>query len=141
MNQDSILVNTPLHWETPFMRVQFRPELGSVDEIWLDYAEDFEIYLLQIKVVEIVFNSGCHSYIADMTHFKGAAPSVIEWMNNFWWEFAYNCGVRNLGMVVPPDIFGEFSVENVLYCEYARKINSQKFKSYEEAAEWIKQYK
>ena len=44
-------------------------------------------------------------------------------------------------MVVPSDIFAEFSLESVLSCKYAKKLVTKKFKSYDEAAEWITQFK
>ena len=65
------------------MRIKYRAEQGSVDEIWLDFAEDEDVQFLQNKVTEIAVNNNCHSYIADMTYFKGVSPHVLNWMNDF----------------------------------------------------------
>lgn len=136
----SNIIDTPLHWETDFMRVQYNKEGNYVDEIWKGYANDDEVVECQNKVLEILKNSKSTAYIADMYKFQGASPEVQEWVVKEWFPKMFEAGLKTLSMVFPPDQFGTFSMEQVLTEEVSNKLNKEMFKTYDEASNWIKQY-
>jgi len=135
------IIDTPLHFETDYIQVKYIADGHYVDEIWKSYADEEEVTLAQNKVMEVMKNSGTSAYIADMTHFKGTTPNVMLYVKNEWFtKMYYEIGLRTLSMVVPPDIFGQFSLETVINEGIADKVTKGKFQSYAEAREWILKY-
>ena len=86
-------------------------------------------------------NNGTSGYIADMRKFQGASPENMRWILEEWFPMMYNeGGLRTLGMVIPPDIFAQFSMDAVISEGIAGLLNKEKFIHYNEAKEWIMNY-
>ena len=136
---NKINIDKPDHFETDYIRVQYNKN-HYVDEIWKDFANDVEVKLAQDKVFEIMKNTKSTAYIANMIHFKGTSPEIQMYVLNEWFPKMWDMGLRTIAMVVPPDIFGEFSLDTVIAKGIADKINKEKFTKQEDAAKWILDY-
>ena len=90
-----------------------------------------------MKFFDLIKAKGITTFIAEMRNFKGASPEVYEWMNNFWLPKICEEGVKYIALILPPDLFGEFSLDNVLGT-VMDKSKGEKFKTIDDAIDWLK---
>ncbi len=133
-------MNTPTQYENKFIRISFLKDKGFVEEVWKDFAEDDEIKKAKNKLIEILRNTSATTYLADLRNFKGASPKNQLWVRDVWFPKAYKAGLRTIAFLFAEDVFAKFSIETVISGKYAKKVNLQKFKTFEEAEKWLSNF-
>jgi len=135
-----IIADTPVHYETSGIKVKYNADLNYIDEIWLNYMEDEDIKEAKIKLAKMLAYTNCSSYLSDMLNFKGATPEMMLFVKDVWFPLAYEKGLRNLAMVLPPDMFASLALETAISSHVVTKLNAKKFSSYNEAQQWLIQF-
>lgn len=130
-------IDLPEHYENNFIRIKYLPQKKYIEEVWKDFGEDEEIRIAKNKLTEMIKVTKSKSYLSDLKGFKGASPDSQLWVRDIWFPDAYNAGLRVIAFLVMEDAFANFSIETAISGEYAKKINLQKFKTYEDADEWL----
>jgi hypothetical protein len=130
-------MNSPTHYENNFIRIKFLENKGFIEEVWKDFAEDDEIVIAKNKLTDMLIQTGATAYLSDLRNFKGASPKNQLWVRDVWFPKAYNAGLRTIAFLFSEDVFAEFSVETAIGGEYAKKVNLKKFKTIEEAEQWL----
>lgn len=132
-----IIVDTPTHYETDFIKITYVPEKKRFEEVWKEYAEDEDIQLAKLREIEILKSFKIDTYLSDMLSFKGASPEIQLWVNEVWFKLAFEAGLRKLAMILPPDIYAVFSLENAISGEFAMKLQAGKFENFFECDLWL----
>lgn len=95
---------------------------------------DFKV--LAEAILTKVQTSGMKKLLYDTTKLEVMAPTIQEWINNYWFPKAIKLGVSHMAFIVPSNIFGQVSMEETNKKESVIKIKY--FKSMDEAKSWIK---
>lgn len=131
------IIDQSIHYENNFIRIKYLPEKNYIEEVWKGFCEDDEIKVAKNKLVDMLKYTKTTAYLSDLTGFKGASPESQIWVRDIWFPEAYNSGLRLIAFLVMKDAYANFSVETAIRGEYAKKINLQKFMTYQEAEEWL----
>ena len=140
MNYKEIIKTLPVYFENNGLYIKHIPEINSIYEDYKGFAKDEEIKDVKMKFFDLIKPKGINAFIADMTNFEGATPEIYPWMNDFWLPKICDEGINYIALILPSDVFGEFSLNNVLGT-VMDKSKGEKFKTIDEAVDWIKQFK
>ncbi len=118
------------------VEVRFDTKTRRIEEIYHGFVEDDEIRLFKNKMSEAIKNFKLISLLSDMSEFKGASPEIQVWVRDEWLETIQHNGIENISMVIPKDIFADFSLKNALGSKVWQSVKSQKFDNFDAADMW-----
>lgn len=129
-----------VNYETIFtgngLDVRFFSNNSRLEEIYKGYCEDDEIKNAKNIFLEYVKKYNVKYLLSDMSKFEGASPEIMEWVRDKWLLDIYDAGIRNIAMVLPSQMFGDFMLEGALGSTIFQKVKSDKFQTYDEAVIW-----
>lgn len=76
-------------------------------------------------------------WVAEISNFGVVSPENKEWVNTVWFPEVIAAGLQRMAVVVPKDIFGKMSAEEVL-AKVTEHVHVRYFDNLDQAKDWIK---
>ncbi|RPD46846.1 hypothetical protein DNI29_11840 [Hymenobacter sediminis] len=90
--------------------------------------------------LEMLRQEPCAKLLNDHRDLVGAFTEANDWIQQVWTPLIIGAGLRYIGQVVSPDVFGQFSMED-LQQRIGDQLQIHMFEDLEEAEAWLRAQK
>jgi hypothetical protein len=80
----------------------------------------------------------CSKLLNDHRDLQGTFTEANEWIEQVWTPLIIASGLRSIGQVVSPDIFGQLSIEDLQH-RIGDKLDLYLFDDLDTAQAWLRQ--
>jgi hypothetical protein len=120
------------------LRIEEDTDVPCLVITWSGYTNDKQFMTCVDKIVEITIDKRPQKTLSDMSRHKGISPTAQNYATEKSKEITRIVGEIKRALVLPKDIFGQFSVKNV----NNRAVNEdhqirRSFDNFEEAKQWL----
>lgn len=118
----TILYDQAEHW----IHAQWfgRQTLGSVMDGGLTY-------------LEMLRQTPCSKLLNDHRHLVGTFTEANDWIQQVWTPLIMAQGLRSIGQVISPDIFGQLSIEDLQH-RISNQLDIYLFDNLDAAQNWLR---
>ena len=89
------------------------------------------------RIKDLIAEKGIERWVAEISNFGVVSKENKEWINAVWFPSVIGSGLRRMAVVVPSNIFGKMSADEVL-AKVTDQVHIRHFDNLEEAKNWIK---
>jgi hypothetical protein len=125
-----------LFYQDDFCRVEYDPSNKIVITTRNGYPNDEKLKKSLNQSLACIQEFNCPNIISDTRKVKGTWTASNEWIANTWFPKAIQAGLKNIAFIYPPDIFGQFAIQDLI--KKTPHYTSQIFKDLPEAKTWFK---
>ncbi len=127
-------------FEDKHLRLEYIKEGNYIHETWWGITSKEVFAELLYKIVQFIKETGSTGILLDAREHKGLGPDSQKLAAKEIGELAKSIGGLREAIIVPKDIFSQFSVQN-----YAKKVEIEEnpvdtmfFDNLEEAEDWLR---
>jgi hypothetical protein len=125
-----------LFYQDDFCRVEYDQANKVVISTRNGYPSDEKLKKSLNQSLACIQKYNCPNIISDTRKVKGTWTSANEWIAKDWFPRAIQAGLTNIAFIYPPDIFGQFALQDLI--KKTPHYTSQVFKDMPSAEAWIK---
>lgn len=125
-----------LFYQDDFCKVEYDPLGKIVTTTRNGYPNDEKLKKSLNQSLACIQEFKCLNIISDTRKVKGTWTASNEWIANIWFPKAIQAGLKNIAFIYPPDIFGQFAIQDLI--KKTPHYTSQIFKDLPEAKAWLK---
>ena len=126
-------------FKTDYLTIQFVPEDNYLQMNWATAPSSSEFRKGMNELIEAMKVKNCGKVLTDTRKLGAISPEDQEWSSGDWAVAAANAGFQRLAILMPEDIFGMMSVEDVMSNVDTERVATHAFfKSELDAAAWLK---
>jgi hypothetical protein len=90
-----------------------------------------------LTYLDLIRQDPCPKLLNDHRDLVGTFTDANEWIQQIWTPLTINSGLRYIGQVVSPDVFGQLSIEDLKF-RISDQLDIHLFDSLEETEEWLR---
>lgn len=87
--------------------------------------------------LEMLRQQPCPRLLNDHRELVGTFVEANDWIQQVWTPLIMAAGLRSIGQVVSPDVFGQFSIEDLQH-RIGDQLDLHLFESLEAAQTWLR---
>jgi len=85
--------------------------------------------------LELIEKYSITKIITDLRQVKGTWTMATDWVAQNWFPRAIKAGLKYIAYIYPPDVFGQFSLKNLI--KKSENYTLQVFKDLNKAYDWL----
>jgi hypothetical protein len=126
-------------FKTDYLTIQYRPEDNYLQMNWTTTPSSSEFRKGMNELIEAMKSKNCGKVLTDTRKLGAISPEDQEWSSREWATEAAGAGFQHLAILMPEDIFGMMSVEDVMSNVDQEQVATHAFfKSELDAAGWLR---
>lgn len=90
-----------------------------------------------IKIKDLITEKKIEGWVAEISNFGVVSKENKDWVNADWFPSVIGAGLKRMAVVVPSNIFGKMSAEEVL-AKVTDQVHIKHFDNLDSAKAWIK---
>jgi len=90
------------------------------------------------RISDLIAEKKISKWVAEVSGFGVVSKENKEWVNTCWFPTVIGAGLRRMAVVLPTNIFGKMSAQEVL-AKVTEDVHIKHFDNLDQAKEWIKQ--
>ncbi|AYA36454.1 hypothetical protein D3Y59_04920 [Hymenobacter oligotrophus] len=87
--------------------------------------------------LEMIRQLPCPRLLNDHRELVGTFVEANDWIQQIWTPLIISAGLRSIGQVVSPDVFGQYSIEDLKH-RISDQLDLFLFNDLEEAQAWLR---
>ncbi len=116
----------------------FNESLNAIEVYWKGHIKSDAYKGVMELAYDALIKYSATEWLSDMTHVGVTSPGYQQWMKQ---EFVPKCakaGLKRVAVVEAKDVFARFYVDKVKTSLGENDLLNERFKTREEAHEWLK---
>lgn len=126
-----------LYCDTSYISISYDAASHAVLSIWKTAPTSTEFRMAMNKTIDAIRDHQTGRIVSDTRNLGAISPENQEWSNNDWAPRAIAVGYQKIAIVLPADVFGQISVEDIM--NKVGDLSFHYFNSMEEGIKWISQ--
>jgi hypothetical protein len=90
-----------------------------------------------LTYLDLIRRTPCSRLLNDHRELVGTFLEANDWIQQVWTPMTIASGLRSIGQVVSPDIFGQLSIEDLRH-RIGNQLDIHLFDQLEKAQEWLR---
>lgn len=125
--------------DTHYSQVMSFPEARILEQRWKNQQISKESWKNEmLTYVQKARDVQSQKSLVNATNFDfPIIPELQDWTMEHVYKPLQELGVRKFAFVISPDVFAQFSIENIMQDKGGGAIETRFFDSYEEAFQWL----
>jgi hypothetical protein len=125
-------------FKTDYLKIEQREPNDYLLMHWTTPPSSHEFRTGMNQLIEAIKNTKCGKVLTDTRNLGAISPEDQAWSAGDWAQEAIKTGYRKLAILMPEDIFGMMSVEDVMNSVQEENIvKFSYFKDELEASAWL----
>ena len=124
-------------FENNLVKVFFYEEYETGLATWKGNGIGKEYVSSMEKIKDLIAEKKIKRWVAEISNFGVVSAENKEWVNTVWFPEVMASGLQRMAVVVPTNIFGKMSAEEVL-AKVTDRMHVRYFDDLESAKTWIK---
>jgi len=112
-------------------------ESDYVVGIYKDFISLSQYIELSNSVLDLLKQQQAVKYLADCGTMKAIEDETEVWAKHTWIDKAHNAGLKYAAFVVPSNLFGRMSLENIIEGISNERFQYKCFSNIAEAKDWL----
>ncbi|MEL6559201.1 MAG: STAS/SEC14 domain-containing protein [Bacteroidota bacterium] len=98
-------------------------------------GEDYKKSMSRIS--NLIAEKNIEGWVAEISNFGVVSKENKDWVNTVWFPSVIGAGLKRMAVVIPSNIFGKMSAEEVL-AKVTDQVHIKHFDKLDSARAWIK---
>lgn len=128
------------YFDSEFIRISYNETTSVVVNAWKTPPSSDEFKIGMENLLEAIKHFKIGKILSDTTYMGAIHPDDQHWTATDWYHRAAKVGFSHNAIVVPPDVFTEMSVKEILDQIENTSVTTSFFQTVEDATAWIQQF-